>query len=202
MEVEFEVTAEDIQAFRRYHRRRAFKAPMYLILMIVLLALLGTVGLILYQLAKEKDWVGFLLISCFGLGLFHGGLSTFLVFYYFARRQLAERNRRALGPHRVLLDPEGIRHVTRDEEGLLRWTGVREVCSNKDYLFLYLNATVAFIIPRRAYPDDTAFLTVSDNARRWHQEAATAPFSNRNKTSPETFHAKDDRIHDSGPPGL
>ena len=111
-------------------------------------------------------------------------------------------DRALYGRLRLAIDPVGVRRADRDSESLVRWTGIREIGVSRAYVFLYLTDTVAIIVPRHAFPDKAAFRAFRDLACRYHEAATTAPFAEQDRPQPETYHAKDDRIRDGGPPGI
>lgn len=57
----------------------------------------------------------------------------------------------------VDLSAEGIKAVTPDSEGLLRWQAIRDIRATSTHAFFFVNNVQACIVPARAFFDETEF---------------------------------------------
>src|SRR5439155_1020677 len=105
-----------------------------------------------------------------------------------------------LGRQRVAIDPEGVHYSTREADGLLRWSAVQQVGRSGGHVFLYLTAVSALVVPRRAFANEEAFRAFHRLARQYREDAATARFPAADRPPAETYHARDDRLREGGPP--
>jgi hypothetical protein len=203
MEVEFELTARDIRAFRSYHARESGAQTRAMVWGTVLGLLVSAFAIDELEASTDHPEIRVEWIPRFtwerGICVALGAGVTYCAFVFSRRRQHAEMTRGLFDRHGVILDPEGLRVINARSDMLVRWTAVRQFVVSRNYLFLYLTANTAIIVPCRAFPDDEAFKAFRRLARRHHKNAPAAHFPEAEKTSAESYHAKDDRIHDSGP---
>jgi len=91
-----------------------------------------------------------------------GGLAIFLSYpslYRYGivsrtKKLLSEGNNAAiLGPQVMQLSESGLDIETATSSGQVRWSAVDRFVQNDDYLFLYIGATNALVIPKRAFSD-------------------------------------------------
>ena len=159
MEIEYEITRDDLYAFQW---RAAFDTPrgrrarrnIYLgwLLAVVLFAIVPAIGADGFTFSRIS--FGFILIA---LPL------AFLFQWWFERRVMRrgirqllkdERpDRGLLGRHRVVLSDEGVVESTTVNETRTSWAGVDRVEQNPDYIFIYVSAAGAHVIPKRAFAD-------------------------------------------------
>jgi hypothetical protein len=157
MEVEYEITPDDLFAFQwraAYRspivRRARRKVYIYVFLTLLLFSLLPAIGYDGFVISRAN----FLLIAI-----------TFpvvaLIFWLLDRRQtrrailelLKEEKpgKGQLGAHKVTLGEAGLVEGTAVGESRTSWAGVDRVEQNQDYIFIYTAPIAAHIIPRRAF---------------------------------------------------
>lgn len=93
-----------------------------------------------------------------------------------SRRQVARSIRLGLygeidKPATATLEDRGLRLRDADGEGLRYWPGVQRVAQTEDYLFIYLQATTAAILPLRVFQSEEHFRAFGKLAERLWQEA-------------------------------
>jgi hypothetical protein len=159
MEVEYELTREDLYAFQW---RAAFESPrgrrirrwVYLgwLLAIVLFAIvpaIGPDGFVLSRVSFTFIVVAFPIVA---------------LAQWFLERRLMGRlirglleeekpGRGQLGKHRLALSEDGIVESTAVGESRTSWAGVDRVEQNSDYIFIYTSPAAAHMIPKRAFRD-------------------------------------------------
>ena len=158
MDVEYELTREDLYAFQW---RAAFESPMgrrarrtaYLLwlLAILLLAIVPAIGADGFTFSRVS--VTFIVVSLLVTFLFQWGLDKWVV--RLAIRQILkdERpNRGQLGRHRLVLGEDGLTESTAVGESRTSWSGVDRVEQSADYIYIYTSPAAAHVIPKRAFP--------------------------------------------------
>ena len=98
-----------------------------------------------------------------GIGIIIGG-GGFLYYLYYPnilRRRIRKTARKAysyknnlVGNHRYNISAEGIRD---NDEAIVKWTAVEDIVQTDKHLFILVHPKKAIIIPKRAFPDDSAF---------------------------------------------
>ena len=190
MEVEYELTPEDLKAFQRYHAKHPLvppkKGPAGILfgLGVGAVVVLGVFGyhllrnyvfsspfspysVALYQLLNMVPGVIVgVLLALIGFSLF-----VRLVTVNATRKHLQEgRNaEKALGWRRLSIDPHAIRTTSAFSSNANFWEGIDAVVPTSDYVFIYITTRAAHVVPRRAFPDDRAFDQFVEAARRYHQ---------------------------------
>ena len=157
MEVEYELTRDDLYAFQW---RAVFESPrgrharrlVYLgwLLAIVLYAFVPAIGP--HGITLSRVSVTFIVTSLVIVYLLQWSLDRWLVRR--AIRQLLETerpDRGQLGRHRLLLDEDGLTERTAVGESRTRWAGVDRVEQSRDYIYIYTSSAGAHVIPRRAF---------------------------------------------------
>jgi hypothetical protein len=83
-------------------------------------------------------------------------------------------NRGLAGAHVLITDDEGFTSKGQMGEGKLKWAVVERTVEDKDYLYVYISAVSALIIPKRAFRDEQHMRAFLDEARRLKAEADEA----------------------------
>jgi hypothetical protein len=73
--------------------------------------------------------------------------------------------------HRLALSPEGVTLTTAKGVTTSFWNSVLRVEATDDYLFIYRNATSAFLVPKRDCASEEEFAEFVRAARSYHQTA-------------------------------
>lgn len=190
MEVEYDLTPEDLKAYQRYHAKHPLVPPKRGPAGVIIglgggaVVLLGVFGyhflrtslfyspyspypLVLYQLLNMAPGVAVgALLTLIGLNLYLRLLQGNVT-----RKALQEgRNaEKTLGWRRLSIDPHAVRTTTAFSSAANFWEGVDAVVATEDYVFIYITTRAAHVVPRRAFPDDRAFDELVETARRYHQ---------------------------------
>jgi YcxB-like protein len=191
MQVEYDLTLEDIKAFQRYHakhpltpRKRGAWGGLAFGLAggaVVVLAVLGyhflrtsllyppysLLSIALYQLLNMAPGVAVgAILALIGFSLFVRLLTVNATRKHLQEGRNAEK---ALGWRRLSIDPHAIRSTSAFSSNANFWEGIDAVVATGDYVFLYITTRAAHVVPRRAFPDDRAFDQFVEAARRYHQ---------------------------------
>ena len=159
MEVEYEITHDDLYAFQW---RAAFESPRarrvrrlaYLVwlLAIALFALVPAIGADGFTLSRIS--VTFILVSVLVFFALQWCLERWLMRRAIRHILKDERpDRGVLGRHRVVLDEDGVRESTAVGESRTTWAGIDRVEEGPEYIYLYTSPAAAHVIPRRAFGD-------------------------------------------------
>jgi hypothetical protein len=180
MDIEYEITAEDLFAFQW---RGAYRSPLlrrarlriyvYLFLALLLLSLLPAIGADGFRFARI-DFV-FLLVV-FPLV----ALAAWLLDRRQTRRAIRElvkeekQDRGQLGRHRIGLSGQGVHESTAVGESRSSWAGVDRVEQDPSYIFIYTAPHAAHVIPKRAFDSSADADRFYEFARLSREEALQA----------------------------
>lgn len=175
-EINYQLTMEDLAAFNRYHaehspyyrqmKLRAWLAvPAYMILVGFFAVLLtGT-----YVQSTIDFWPLWALAVVYAL-----------YFPFLYRKQQAQavktvmaegRNLGVIGPHAVRLSPEALYLRDAYRSSSIRWPAVEQIVRGRGYLYLYIAATQAAIVPERAFSSQKSFFDFCSQAIDYHGAA-------------------------------
>jgi hypothetical protein len=173
VEVEYNLTPEDLQAFLQFQRQKGPKTRLGLSWpWLVLLGLL----LFMAVFSGGKDLVPGLVLG----GVF-GALGMLLVFVRlklvtvnspgeYARDQ---RNQWVFATQRVALSPEEFTESSWFARGAVRWEVIWDIAVTADHVFFCTTTQSAHAVPRRAFRDQQHFDEFVALARRYKGGAPT-----------------------------
>jgi Uma2 family endonuclease len=164
MRIEFSLTEKDLLAFQRHYmrsnRRWGFRLARILFWSLIFLVL---VLVLLGQQFPARRGRGFLQTVplfplLFVVVLWVGAsLLTYWAPALAVKKMLRGRNARVLEPREMSIGPEGLTTVSVFGTATCRWDALHTIDVTPDHLFLYQLSTMAFIIPRHAFPSDADF---------------------------------------------
>jgi hypothetical protein len=159
MEIEYQITPEDLFAFQwraayrsKIGKRARFHLYFYLFLALFLLAILPAIGADGVFFSVSRISFAFLLITfpvMAGLTWLLDKWQTRRVIRTLVREEKADRG--SLGRHKVVLSDAGVYEETDIGENRTTWSGVDRVEQNDAYIFLYTLPHNAHVIPKRAF---------------------------------------------------
>jgi hypothetical protein len=173
---------DDLVNFNRYHfqrsptMRRSWRS-----------GLLWIAGASLFAGAVVSD--GYLLkFAIVAVSAFIGGMVAYGIVYFYQwrigmwrkiRKLLEEGdNKNMLGSHRLILREDEVLETCSTAESRIKWQAVERIEENNDYIFLYVSAVSAHILPKRAFPNSQKVREFYECAVRY--KAQTAKTSNVN----------------------
>jgi hypothetical protein len=159
MEVEYELTPDDLYAFQW---RAAFDSPLskrtarkvffgwfLAVLLVSLLPAIGPDGFVISRMNFTFLVIAFpvvILIQRFlERRLMRGAIRRLL--------QDEKPGRGQLGKHKVVLTEGGVVESTAVGESRISWAGVHRIEQNPQYIFIYTSPAAAHLIPKRAFRD-------------------------------------------------
>ena len=172
MEVECELFIDDLMAFHLYHNQHS---PAYRRTLLVFQCVFGILaglsvmaGLVTRSYWQALAWlaVGILLVA-FAPRVLQGSV----------RRQVLRlygrgESTRLIGKHRFSLTPEVMVDATERGDSRTPWGDVGRVVSTDNYLFIYTDAVLAAIVPKRSFSDDTECTEFIETAAQYQAENA------------------------------
>jgi len=82
------------------------------------------------------------------------------------------QNRGRLGRHTMTLTPDGIVDTTEFGEERHTWSVVEKIAEDENYVFIYMSATSAHVIPKRAFAHQAALDAFLNTARAFQAQCA------------------------------
>jgi hypothetical protein len=217
MEVEYELTTEDLIAFQRYHQQNPPSpqqrgGPATALVGGFVFLMFVTAGLFFFLSDNPTASWYILMVPFVVLGAAAMLLGLIVYARLTAPRQLSramQQGRNAekfLGWRRLSIDAEAIRNTSEFASATYLWHGIDKVGATLDHAFFYINTTTAVIVPCRAFRDDRLFKDFVDAARHYHRMGEVAgetaagrgawglPRSSGNEAPRDSDRAPDDRI--------
>jgi hypothetical protein len=172
MEVEYEITPDDLYAFQwraAYASPRAWrtrrKAYVFWLVSLLIISVLPAIGTDGFSISRVNYTFFLIAFPLAALG------------QWFLERRLIRRallqllqqerpGRGQLGRHRLVLTDAGLAESTDVGESRTTWAGVHRLEENPEYIFIYTAAAAAHVIPKRAFRDE-------QEAERFYQFSKT-----------------------------
>jgi hypothetical protein len=183
MEIEYDLTTDDLINYQRYDlqnsrlwrkRRRYGEAIVPLIIFAM-----GVINLIAYWGFDQPD------VSSDILFVVTSTLVTAVIWHYiykshwyqqyiqraYSKRFLAYyregRNKTLLGAHRLIIFKEGFTGISDGVESKAQWDIVEKIIQISDYVFIYIGTSMAIIVPRRAFPNQSSLQEFVDTVKQY-----------------------------------
>ena len=180
MEVEYELTPEDLIAFQRYHRQSAPQpqqrgGPANTLVGTVIFISVATMASFFFLSDNPTAAWYLTMVPFIGLGAALAMLGMIVHVRLTAPRLLfraMQQGRNAekfLGWRRLSIDAEAVRSASDFAASTYLWHGIDQVGTTLDHAFFYINTTTAIVVPRRAFRDDRAFDEFLEAARYYHR---------------------------------
>ena len=157
MEVEYEITRDDLYYFQwranrrsRLVRRERRKVYIYVFLTFLLISLLPAFGPDGFDLSNTSFmWVAIVFpVVAAALWLFERR-QTRRAILELLKEEKPERGQ--LGAHKICLSEAGLVESTVVGESRTSWAGVDRIEQDQEYIFIYTAPLAAHIIPKRAF---------------------------------------------------
>jgi len=188
MEIEYQQTPGDLRALERYCQQQVGGGIgwRFILIYVVPLALMT----FMYLVNQHVDWV-----TRVGVAV---GFVFLLVVFYRRRQGFTVVNEAAVASdrHRLAIGPEGVRHACRTGEALTRWLAVAKVGVTTEHVFLFIGPGNAYVVPRRAFADASAFENFVHLAWYYLTADLAAHFTDRPPSPEETYYAAAQRWND------
>ena len=171
MDIEYEISVDDILALNLYHHQQSPSArrtrmllqygPPVILVIIFLIQASLTGG----SPVSALPW------------LFFAGI--WVIFVPFSLRRsmrkkvakliLESQDNRVTGKHKLSLTPDAVTDKTGSGKTKTKWRDVRKLVATNQYLYIYISDTLAHIVPRRAFASEAEFREFVDSAMRYYK---------------------------------
>ncbi|MFN8387301.1 MAG: YcxB family protein [Anaerolineales bacterium] len=155
MDIEFERTEEDMVEFNLFHinhsptiKRQLFAAQITMAVLIFIASMY-----IVYLQTRYLPVISYVAgaVLSIGVGLIYP--------YIYKQRTIKQArklfregsNKSLLGRHEMQLSPDGIRYKTIASESKTNWSSIEKVLQNDKFIFMYIGAINAFVVPKSAF---------------------------------------------------
>lgn len=152
MNVEFNCNEEDLVEFNLFHYAHSpsYKRQVLIIQILMAVLIFGCVA---------STFIRYLPVGSFVLGGIFGGIMYFVIPYIYKRslvgqvRKLLKEgsNISLLGKYEMRLSPDEIHYKTLASETKIKWSSINKVVQNDKYIFIYIGAVQALVIPKSAF---------------------------------------------------
>lgn len=174
--VEYEYGVDDYVAYSlhfmrtnpKYRRQRLLSR----VVLPVALTVIGILMLLFSQRVSSIALVYFLMVAAYTA-------YVWLWYYQVSKRNLvamvsAGRNRAMFGHTRIELRPDALWRSSPMSEGWVQWQGIESVERTVEHVFIAIGVSAAYVVPRRAFVNDTAFEAFIARATELWRAAQTA----------------------------
>jgi hypothetical protein len=161
MEIEYELTKEDLYAFQwrsaftsSRARRQGWKPYAFLFIFLLLVCLLQSCGPDGFNFSLLNFAV---LLVVFPVVALVTWLTTRIMVRFIKNTLKEEKPERGqLGKHKVVLSETGLVESTVVNESSRTWAGIDRIEQDSNYIYIYVAPMQAIIIPKRAFKDAAA----------------------------------------------
>ncbi|MGC7873266.1 YcxB family protein [Desulfosporosinus sp. SYSU MS00001] len=159
---DFELNSKDYIDFNLYNLNNSTTIKKSLIAVRVLLSVI--ILIMTLALVKQGNVIGYIYFA----------VIWSLIMFFFPKGFRSRMKRRIgkilnegknayfLGPWSIKLLEDGIVTTNSYSESKTRWDGIEKIIEGEEHIFIYVGVASAFIIPKRAFPDNNGieeFLT-------------------------------------------
>jgi len=179
MEVEFELTKDDLVESHLYYLKNSPLAKKQTRNVRILAASFGVVLTVIgfISLGIVYDYFGLVFIA-FGVTCIVGLVQSYIPGSVRKRALKTLENFHNITPnpelclHNISISNEGIIDISDFGESKEFWKGFREIKQSGNYLYFYsLVGNKGYVFPKRAFPDEASFTQFSQSARDFHAKA-------------------------------
>jgi hypothetical protein len=154
--VRYTLVPTDLREFMRHAEKKLSSVKRSKLIMLCMLALICA-----WIVAYLTEYSVATRVAIFAvlLGLYWGFtrvLTMFVSKLAHLQSFTPEKHKSVLCDHTLTLSEVGIHNQTQFGESRIIWSAVYRVVENADYIYLFLTAHSAYIVPKRAFPNDEA----------------------------------------------
>jgi hypothetical protein len=171
--IDYLVCADDIAHFNHYHLQRSPRMRKHRVVTAVSITILwASVAFLLFT------WLN--VLGSLGVGMLVAGIYLATSsrrgpsrYQTEAVRKLFEegKNRALFGRHQMLLHEDRLEVTTDYSRGEVRWEGVERVEQDEQYIYIYVSALNAYVIPKKYFPAPQHAQLFFDEAQGRHLRA-------------------------------
>jgi hypothetical protein len=150
MEINVDLNREDYLKFNKYvilknRIKRSF--------------IIATIFIIIWIIILNKDIPFNLPLILIETIIFYLGWGViFLIIYsinFNKIKRMPDENGSILGSKKYIILEEGFKEITDVSESITKWTGIKKLVENKEYIYLFVDKIAAFVIPKRYFDSNS-----------------------------------------------
>ncbi|OCT13349.1 hypothetical protein A8709_03610 [Paenibacillus pectinilyticus] len=156
MEITVNITRSDYWKYNKYALFNIPKLRNRFIITNISLPFIVIILLLLFKLP---------LVFSLCWGVFGGGLACIFSYLSMKKRVMSipESKEGILGERRVEINEIGIHQLSSVSQSSYKWSGVRSINQNDEYIYIFVDTIMAYIIPKRS------FVTEKESLEFYHQ---------------------------------
>lgn len=157
MEIRVQLTRQDYLEFNKFvFLRSRMKRN-------IIIALIFTISWIVYLNYNQPFYFLMLLIELVAFSLFWAIFILASYWVTLARvKKIPDENGEILGEKTYKFDDEGLKQISVNGESFTRWNAIKSIEVNKNYIFLFVDKIVAYVIPKRVFEDSVEMTSLID----------------------------------------
>jgi hypothetical protein len=153
MQVQFTITLDDILAFNRYcvQHLPTYKRT-YRTLLISVPVIFVLIALALSINTYRPPWLAWIIafVAVVAWPFIWPRRYQKTMDEFVMKTMQTGQNRSMLGVHTVTLSEQGLRATSEVSESSITWSGIERIEQDDQYIYLFVAATAAHIVPKRA----------------------------------------------------
>ena len=173
MVIDYENSLDDIMALNLYHHQQSSEARRT------------------RQILQYGPPAALVLIALVQVSVFGSALTSSLPWLFFAgiwalfvpfslRRSMRKKVAKMVlqgddtgvaGRHKLSLSSDAVTDKISAKKTKTKWSEVRKIAATGGHLFIYISDTAAYIVPRRAFEDESKYREFVDTAMRYYKAA-------------------------------
>jgi hypothetical protein len=171
MTLDYYLEIDDLVAFNKHYKKKS-KSLKKLKTLIIAIGMIISIGPFILTV---DSLLGKIIILLFGIisFLFLYSLLQMLLNHNYIIKWYLKSGKHDLGKHTVEIDQGGVTEKTAVSASSRSWDGIDRIEENDKYIFLFLSENSAYIIPKRAFSNEStidAFLASAKNYKLQAQQ--------------------------------
>ena len=167
MDIEYEISTDDMVAFHLHQNEHSLAFRGYRWGFQLIVGFVTAAGSVIYFIVGDylmaSAWlVATVILVALAPRVLRGSIKRQIVRLY--RRG---KHRGGIGTHRLSLTTEALVDATEESESRVLWSDVGKIAATDEHLFLYTSAEKAIVVPRRVFSDDVGWTDFIETARKY-----------------------------------
>lgn len=181
IEIEYENSIDDAIAYNVFHYDKfiAKRVPKWIPLIMTPLIIATWTFLLIIEVLYGFFTLGIIMLIIMpiilSLNLLRMGqkLNQFIIKREAKKLYSKGENKGFIGKHVMTLAPDELTETTEVNETKQKWSGVEKIVENDDYIFIYISALNAHIIPKRAFENESDVASFVETAKQYKEQSSS-----------------------------
>ena len=154
MEITVDITREDFGKFNTYVMRNNKAIKRFNLIIPIFL-------IVVFLLKNLKDITNITFVVMLIIAVF---VIYYVVMFFlnplmsFAYKFIPLKDGAMLGEHKFRIADEGFWEIKANNETLTKWEGVKSIVENEKYIYIFIDAHMAHVIPKRCFNSEQEYL--------------------------------------------